>query len=379
MSKVILFSLLLVLGLIGSQLPISTGELWIQLGTLFGLSFIMIHVGYEFEIDKSSPKQYGLDSLIAGANAAVPWILCSAYFAWALKINSWQDALLIARFSSPTSAGVLFSMLAAAGLSGTWMFQKARILAIFGDLEMLLLMIPLKIMIVGIKWELAVHLLIIIAMLWLAWRYLRVWKLPTTYPWVMLYAGLITGVCELIFLTSTLFDNVFPVHLEVLLPAFALGCMLARPAGQDPHSDDAREGHQEGPAEKNEQRASTIVASVFMCLVGLSMPQIHLEAINWSTLTIHVLLITFLSNIGKMFPILCYRKEASLRKRLALCIGMFPRGEVGAGVLVVSMSYNIGGTALTVAILSLVLNLIMTGFFIVWVKKLLTRGCNQSA
>jgi hypothetical protein len=50
---------------------------------------------------------------------------------------------------------------------------------------------------------------------------------------------------------------------------------------------------------------------------------------------------------------------------------MWPRGEVGAGVLVVSLSYGIGGPILTVAVLSLALNLLCTGLFIVAVKKLL--------
>ena len=70
---------------------------------------------------------------------------------------------------------------------------------------------------------------------------------------------------------------------------------------------------------------------------------------------IKVLAITALSNVGKMFPAFCYRREAALRERLALSVGMFPRGEVGAGVLVISLSYGLGGPALTVAVLSLAL------------------------
>jgi hypothetical protein len=36
------------------------------------------------------------------------------------------------------------------------------------------------------------------------------------------------------------------------------------------------------------------------------------------------------ANLGKMFPLLVYRQEASWRERLAISIGMWPRGEVGA-------------------------------------------------
>lgn len=46
-----------------------------------------------------------------------------------------------------------------------------------------------------------------------------------------------------------------------------------------------------------------------------------------------------------MFPFFCYRKEATIRERLALSIAIFPRGEVGAGVLVVSMGYGLGGNS----------------------------------
>lgn len=373
MKKILLYSLLLVAGLVGSQFLGGFGEDWIKLGTMFCLSFIMIHVGYEFEIDKTKAKQYGWDYLVAGTAAMFPWLFCAMYFVWALDMSSWTEALLLARFSSPTSAGVLFSMLAAAGLSATWVFRKARVLAIFDDLDTVLLMIPLKMMMVGIKGQLLLIVIVILLLLWMAWRYLHVWRLPLTWPWIVFYATLITGVCEVIYLTSKIIDDVVPVHLEVLLPAFVLGCMLARPAGHDPHIDDTREGHQEGPEDPEEQRVATIVAAIFMVLVGLSMPQIAYETVSWGIIAAHVVLITVLSNLGKMFPLFCYRKEATIRERLALSIAMFPRGEVGAGVLVLSMGYGLGGVALTVAILSLALNLLLTGVFIVALKKLIIQ------
>jgi flagellar biogenesis protein FliO len=51
----------------------------------------------------------------------------------------------------------------------------------------------------------------------------------------------------------------------------------------------------------------------------------------------------------------------------------WPRGEVGAGVVVISLGYGVGGPAVTVAVLSLALNLLLTGFFI-WIVKRLIRG-----
>ena len=67
----------------------------------------------------------------------------------------------------------------------------------------------------------------------------------------------------------------------------------------------------------------------------------------------------------------CYRREAHWRHRLAVAVGMWPRGEVGAGVLVLSVSYGIGGPVVTVAMLSLALNLALTGVFILIVKQLI--------
>jgi Kef-type K+ transport system membrane component KefB len=414
MRKVLLFSLLLVAGLVVSQFLGGRGATLITWLTLIGLSFIMIHVGYEFDMDKSRPRQYVWDYLVAGTAAAFPWIFCAAYFVYVLAprelwgfADQWKESLLLGRFASPTSAGVLFSMLAAAGLAATWVFKKARILAIFDDLDTILLMIPLKIMMVGFKWQLSVLVVAIVALLWAAWRWLHVVRLPHSWPWVLGYSVGITAVCEGIYHASKVLDDSVPVHLEVLLPAFVLGCIMARPAGHDPHRDDAREGHQEGQESANEQRVATIISACFMVLVGLSMPAIRGESVapmpedvvpvqtveetsaltfagaspaalaakavfpGWGAIALHVLAITVISNIGKMFPLFCYRREAHWKERLALSIGMFPRGEVGAGVLVISLSYGLGGTALTVAVLSLGVNLLLTGVFILWVKGLI--------
>jgi Kef-type K+ transport system membrane component KefB len=290
------------------------------------------------------------------------------------SFDSWKNALLAGRFAAPTSAGVLFSMLAAAGLSATWYFKKIRILAIFDDLDTVLLMIPLKMMIVGLRWQLGVIIIVMVVLLWLAWKYLHKTRLPITWPWVLTYAAGIAAVSEVIYKTSLLFDDIIPIHIEVLLPAFVLGCMMARPSGHDPHCDDCREGHQEGPESPEEQKVATIVSAVFMVLVGLSMPPIVLGSGTWQAIAFHVIAITLLANLGKMFPLFVYRRDAHWKERLAICVGMWPRGEVGAGVLIISISYGIGGDILTVAALSLALNLLLTGVFIVIVKRLLATA-----
>ena len=409
MKKVLVFSLLLVAGVAGSQvLPGLAGESYgviseiVTLLTMAGLSFIMIHVGYEFEIDKKNLRQYGWDYVVAMTAAAFPWIFVTAYFLFVMlppdawqTFDAWKETLLAGRFAAPTSAGVLFSMLAAAGLSATWVFKKARILAIFDDLDTVLLMIPLKMLMVGLAWQLGAIVVAMGVMLWLAWKYLHAWAIPVTWKWVLGYALLIAGVSEIVYVFTGFIDDTLPIHIEVLLPAFVLGTMMKRPHDADPHIDDAREGHQEGPESPEEQKVSTIISAVFMVLVGLSMPAIGGAAADtlagvsdtvtgaqpmpgWDVIAWHVLVITVISNLGKMFPAFCYRKEAHWRERLAVAVGMWPRGEVGAGILVLSISYGIGGPVVSVAMISLALNLVLTGVFILIVKRLL-RGVPSPA
>jgi Kef-type K+ transport system membrane component KefB len=373
MNKVWLYSGLLIVGLVGSQLlPSDNAALSETLRVLMtlALAFIMLHVGLEFEIDRTQPRKYLADGVIAATAAGLPWILVAFYFVFVMRpraewsgFEAWKEALLTSCFAAPTSAGILFSMLAAAGLTTTWLFKKARVLAIFDDLVTVLLLIPLKMMIVGLKWQLALIVVAMAALLWLAWRYLHSLRWPTTWPWFLAYSAAIVAVSELIYAGSKLISEIVPIHIEVLLPAFALGCMLVLPAHHGEHA---------GPHSRVEERVTTSVSAVFMVLVGLSMPKIALGSdMSAATLAVHVLAVTLISNIGKMVPLFCYSGEATLRERLALCIGMWPRGEVGAGVLVISLGFGIAGASLTVAVLSLALNLLCTGLFIVAVKKLL--------
>jgi Na+:H+ antiporter len=400
MKKVAAFSALLIVGLVAAPLlPKLAGgyfpivEKVITLLTLIGLGFIMIHVGYEFEIEKSAVKSYAWDYIVAMTAAAFPWIFVTLYFllimlpasAWN-SAEAWTELLLSGRFAAPTSAGVLFSMLAAAGLSATWFFRKARVLAIFDDLDTILLMIPLKMLIVGLAWQLGVIVLFMGFMLWLAWKYLHRCALPSRWPWVLSYSLAIVIASELIYIGANMIDDEVPIHIEVLLPTFVLGCMMKRPPGADPHGHDSTPGHQQGPETPDEQRVATWISAGFMLLVGFSMATVFAgvdtETVaktitaqqsmpDWSTVAWHVFAVTILSNLGKMFPILCYRHEAGWKERLALAIGLWPRGEVGAGVLIISIGYGIGGPVVTVAALSLALNLILTGGFIWMARKLL--------
>lgn len=395
MHKVFLYSMLLIAGLVGSQfLPAdadSTSRVVVKLLTTFCLAFIMVGVGHEFDIDKKRPRQYLRDYVVAMTAAAFPWIFCAVYFVATMwpggsftDAGAWRDSLIIARFSSPTSAGLLFAMLTAAGLSATWMFRKARILAVFDDLDTVLLMIPLQMMVVGARWQLGIVVVAMALLLWAAWRYLHQWNLPVTWPWMLTYAAILTAVTELIYLGSSALEPEVPIHFEVLLPAFVFGCVLSRghpPAGDVESDLEGEHAMKFGEHREEELRVETIIASAFMVLVGLSMPALggSAQLPGWGTIALHVLAITIVSNIGKLAPAFVYRSEAHWKERLALAVGMFPRGEVGAGVLVVSLSYGLAELPITVALLSLALNLVMTGLFITVVRRLLAGAERDKA
>ena len=163
-------------------------------------------------------------------------------------------------------------------------------------------------------------------------------------------------------------------HIEVLLPAFVFAMLMK-------HRD------HDTPAER---RAATGISFLFMLLVGMSMPLVTGSAASdaaaaagsvtaaqpmmpWGVLLLHVAAVSALSNLGKLVPVFFYR-DRKLSERLALSVGMFTRGEVGAGVIFIALGYSLGGPALIISVLTLVLNLILTGGFVVWVKRLALRS-----
>lgn len=353
--------------------------------TMTLLSFIMIEVGREFEIDLKNKHQYAVDYGVAATAAAFPWIFVTIYFLiFLMPENSnqrspWIEALLVSRFAAPTSAGVLFSMLAASGLANTWVYKKTRILAIFDDLDTVLLMVPLQMLLIGFAWQLGANVIVVVLMLSLGFKFYRKIKIPKTWAWILGYSFLIVGLSEAAFYLTKHPESSVGLHVEILLPAFLLGCVLKGPVHKNEDINLMQPGEDRAGL-NSEELAGLLVSGSFMLLVGLSMPaafganSIIKNTMGAAELGMHVIFVTLLSNLGKMFACFCYKKEATFRERLAVAVAMFPRGEVGAGVLAVSLSYGIKGPYVTVAFMSLTLNLLLTGFFIFTVKKLLTTS-----
>jgi Kef-type K+ transport system membrane component KefB len=373
MVRVLTYSVLLILGMTLSQLPmLDDFKPAITALTMIFLAYIMIQVGMEFEIDKSQPRKYALDYLVAMGAAAVPWLTAAAYFWWIFGVGA-QESLLIGRFAAPTSAGILFTMLAAAGLAATWTYKKARVLAIFDDLDTVLLMIPLKMMLLGFTAKLLGLGIIVVGLLAAAYYMIHWLRVPTNNFWVAGYAALVWGLC-------LAFDYTTDLHLEVLLPAFALGCLIK---SDHLHGSEEFDPLARGPEPYNaewEDVLDRFIKGAFMLLAGIALPPIEFGAMGVGSFVIHVLLLTVLMNIGKCVPLATYRDEAGTKERAALSVGMFPRGEVGIGVLLVSLemfqqtgSADVPGIRESISLggLSLALNLCLTGLFILAVIRLL--------
>ena len=390
MRKVLSFSVFLVAGLVLSQsLPVLVGTEGIgavrtvaNILLYVCLSFIMINVGREFEVDKSCWKSYTQDYFIAMATAAMPWFLIALYYVFVLlppefwnSWEAWKENLLLSRFAAPTSAGILFTMLAAIGLKSSWMYKKIQVLAIFDDLDTILLMIPLQIMMIGLRWQLIIVVLIVFLLLSFGWKQLGKYNWRQDWKAILFYSFLVFIATQSLYLISkSLYGEAGSIHIEVLLPAFMVGMIMKHKEIDTPV----------------EHKVATGISFLFMFLVGMSMPHFigvdfaetqageysvtgSQEMMPWGVIIFHVLIVSLLSNIGKLFPVFFYR-DRKFSERLALSIGMFTRGEVGAGVIFIALGYNLGGPALLISVLTIVLNLILTGIFVLWVKKLALRS-----
>ncbi|QRX63032.1 sodium:proton antiporter [Dysgonomonadaceae bacterium zrk40] len=396
MRKVYIFSFLLVLGLVLSQIlphllggnfgvfkSVTDSMLYIS------LAFIMINVGREFEINKKQWRSYTVDYFVAMGAAAFPWILVALYYIFAvappeLQIwkngDIWKETFLLSRYAAPTSAGILFTMLAAAGLRYTWVYKKVQVLAIFDDLDTILLMIPLQILMIGMRWQMFVILVVAVVLIWLGWKKMNSYGFRQDWKAILFFSVLLFVVIHAIYLTSKHFyGESGSIHIEILLPAFILGMIM-------------RADHSIEPG-KTELRVSNSISYLFMMLVGLSMPLFlgvdfvevaensasHISQIPmlpWGTIAFHVFMVTLISNLGKLFPLAFYR-DRKMDERLAVSIGMFTRGEVGAGVLFIAIGYHMSGVLLIISVLAMCLNLLFTGFFIGYAKKLAMKSAQE--
>ncbi|MDK2851840.1 MAG: hypothetical protein PWQ38_105 [Proteiniphilum sp.] len=396
MRKVYFFSFLLVIGFILSQIvPHLLGDHFEAFKSLtdsllyISLAFIMINVGREFEINKNQWRSYTVDYFVAMGAAAIPWILVALYYIFVVapqelqiwkNVDVWKETFLLSRYAAPTSAGILFTMLTAAGLRYTWVYKKVQVLAIFDDLDTILLMIPLQIMMIGMRWQMFVILAVAVLLIWLGWKKMNSYGFRHDWKAILFFSFLLFVVIHAIYLISKHFygEN-GSIHIEILLPAFILGVIM-------------KTDHSVEPA-KTDVRVADAISYLFMILVGLSMPLFlgidfvaaaensssrisQLPMLPWGAIAFHVFIVTIISNLGKLFPLAFYR-DRKLDERLAVSVGMFTRGEVGAGVLFIAIGYQMSGVFLVISVLAMCLNLLFTGFFIGYAKKLAMKTARE--
>ena len=397
MRKVYTFSFLLIIGLVLSQiLPNLLGGNYLTFKEVtdallyISLAFVMINVGREFELNKKQWRSYTVDYGVAMGAAAFPWIFVALYYLFAvappeMRIwengDAWKETFLLSRYAAPTSAGILFTMLAAAGLRYTWVYKKVQVLAIFDDLDTIILMIPIQILMIGMRWQMFVIIIVAILLLWIGWKKMKSFSLRQDWKSILFYSFLLFLFIEVLYrLTTHFYGSGGSIHIEILLPAFVLGMIM--------------KGDHTVVPERQEVRVSDSISYIFMLLVGISMPLfigVDYDALGlltssvinqipmpgWDVIAIHVLIVTFISNVGKLFPMFFYR-DRTLSERLAVSIGMFTRGEVGAGVLFIAIGYHLGGVLLVVSVLAMSLNLLLTGIFISFAKRLAMASAKES-
>ena len=221
------------------------------------------------------------------------------------------------------------------------MYRKIQVLAIFDDLDTILLMIPLQIAMIGLQWQMFVVVAIVTLLLVAGWRKLGHYDLRQDWKSILLYAVVVFALTQGLYaLTASLFGESGGIHIEVLLPAFVLGMTM-------------RHRHVDSAA----RRASSFVSFLFMFLVGVSMPLFIGAArrgivrpifgdgsqpmMSWGMIAVHVLDRLAAVESRQALSVFFYR-DRKLSERRAL-IGMFTRGEVGAGVIFIALGYNLGG------------------------------------
>ena len=114
------------------------------------------------------------------------------------------------------------------------------------------------------------------------------------------------------------------LHLEVLLPAFALGCLIK---SDHLHGSVEFDPHARGPEPYNREWEDVLdrfIKGSFMLLAGMALPPIQFGTMGIGIVVVHVLLLTFLMNLGKCVPLATYRDEASFERERRLASVCFP-------------------------------------------------------
>src|SRR4029077_13888132 len=118
---------------------------------------------------------------------------------------------------------------------------------------------------------------------------------PTSNAWVALYA-------LSVWIVSFAFEYVTDLHLDVLVPAFALGCIIK---SDHLHGSAEYGATNEGVSSQDPKWQALLdwgIKGGFMLLAGMALPPLQFGGMRLGAVILHVILITLLSNIGNAFP-----------------------------------------------------------------------------
>lgn len=78
-------------------------------------------------------------------------------------------------------------------------------LAIFDDLDTILLMIPLQIMMVGLRWQLIIIVLVVFVLLSIGWKQLGKYNWRQDWKAIFFYSVAVFAVTQLVYMVSKYF------------------------------------------------------------------------------------------------------------------------------------------------------------------------------
>lgn len=126
-------------------------------------------------------------------------------------------------------------------------------------------MIPLQIMMIGLRWQLIIVVVIVFMLLSIGWKQLNKYNWRQDWKAILFYSVIIFLATQILYLGSKeLYGEEGSIHIEVLLPAFVLGMIMKHKEHDTPV----------------ERKVSTGISFLFMFLVGMSMP--HFIGVNFA-------------------------------------------------------------------------------------------------
>lgn len=118
-------------------------------------------------------------------------------------------------------------------------------------------MIPLQILMIGLKWQMLAIVGVVAALLAAGWRWQARWNVRQDWKRILGLSAVVCTLTQALYIvTARWYGPENSIHIEVLLPAFVIGMLMKHKEIDTP----------------TERRTATGISFLFMLLVGMSMP-----------------------------------------------------------------------------------------------------------